>query len=582
MKHRIISAIILVCAFAGCSRFDEMSKNPYALYEAPAESFVHPIMFKTQYNLISIFRNTTVFLSQYAVTTNSESSSRIVGNYNIPEGTSDDIWTAIYLQYGNAMYMYDQAVKENSASMQAVALVLRSFLIMQITDTYGDVPFKEAGLLPLAGTTDKYSTAYDSQKDIYRSIFCMLEDANELFANSEDLHFSAICDKTFGGDLDKWRRFGNSIYARALMRAGMKTMEESNGVLDLDDPWGSVNVRIKLSEIYDCFVSGSGDYPVMRSRADRPMVPFSIQNETEQTPFYTTTNGIWNSVAVCDVLTRRMLDYTEAVDSDGQKYYKYKAGAYNVLSPSTGHAEDPRFDCWWRKTNGIPNQMLNAAQVKFLDNSEHKSSAGNSLIGRMTYGNDYPSAISQQIFDLKNASSYPLMNYSELYFIFAEAGARGWISSASGLGAYLALLKQGVTESILEWNPYVTAESPQVVDYVNYVTNGEEYSGDTFNSDNALEAILTQKWIASFFIGIESWCDYRRTGYPILRTDGPAAGNNHILPTRLRYPSDEPYRNPEHYQAALDSWLGGTNNIQTDVWWADTKESKAIRLLGRQ
>lgn len=576
MRHKIIPAIILVVALAGCARFDEMSKNPYALYEAPAESFVHPIMFKTQYSLISIFRSTTSFLSQYAVSTNSESSSRVIGNYNIPEGTSDDIWTTIYLQYGNAVYMYEQAVKENSASMQAVALVLRSFLIMHISDTYGDVPFREAGKLSLVGTTDKYTTEYDTQEDIYRAVICMLEEANLLFSQTEDLHFSAVCDKTFGGDLDKWRRFGNSLYARALMRIGMKVMEQNRGVLELDETWESVNVRIKLSELYDCFVSGGGEYPMMRSRADRPLVPFSIQNETEQTPFYTTTNGIWNSTAVCDVLTRRMLDYTEAVDSDGQTYYKYKA------SSAGGHVEDPRYDCWWRKANGMPNQMLNAASIKFLDSAEHKSQAGNSSIGRMTYGNDYPSAITQKIYDLKNADYYPMMQYSELYFIFAEAGARGWISSASGIGAYLALLRQGVTESILEWNPYVTAESAEVVDYVNYVTNGELYSGDTFNSENALEAILTQKWIATFFIGIESWCDYRRTGYPILRTDGPAASNNHILPTRLRYPSDEPYRNPEQYAVALERWLGGTNNIQTDVWWADTKESKAIRLLGRQ
>lgn len=576
MKHRIFSALILVCALAGCSKFDEMSKNPYALYEAPAESYVHPIMFKTQYNLISIFRGTTIFLAQYAVTTNSESSSRIVGNYNIPEGTSDDIWTSIYLQYGNAVAMYNQAVKEESAPMQAVALILRSFLIMQITDTYGDVPFKEAGLLPLTGTTDKYTTAYDSQKEIYRAVICMLEEANKLLAETEELHFSAICDKTFGGDLNKWRRFGNSLYARVVMRIAMKVVEEDGGTFDLDDTWESINVKSKLAEFYDCFQSGSGDYPMMRSRDDRPLIPFSTQNETEQTPFYTTTSGIWNSVAVCDVLTRRMLDYTEAVDSDGQKYYKYKA------KTSGGHVEDPRYDCWWRKTNGMPNQMFNAASVKFLDNTEHKSSAGNSLIGRMTYGNDYPSAISGKIYDLKNASSYPLMNYSELYFIFAEAGARGLISSASGIGAYLALLREAVTESILEWNPYVTAESDDVVDYVNYVTNGELYSGATFNSDNAVEAILTQKWIANFFIGIEAWNDYRRTGYPILRTDGPAAGNNKILPTRLRYPSDEPYRNPITYQEAVDGWLGGTNNIQTDVWWADTKESKAIRLLGRQ
>ena len=576
MKHRILPAIILVCALAGCSKFDEMSKNPYALYEAPAESFVHPIMFKTQYSLISIFRGTTAFLAQYAVTTNSESSSSVIGNSNIPEGTSDDIWTSIYLQYGNAVAMYEQALKEENAPMQAVALILRSFLITQITDTYGDVPFFEAGRLPLSGTSDKYTTAYDSQKDIYRAVICMLEEANKLLSQTEELHFSAICDKTYGGNLDKWRRFGNSLYARVLMRVAMKVIEEDGGALDLDETWESISVKSKLAEFYDCFVSGGGDYPMMRSRDDRPLVPFSVENETEQTPFYTTTNGIWNSTAVCDVLTRRMLDYTEAVDSDGQKYYKYKAKA------SGGHVEDPRFDCWWRKTNGMPNQMYNAASIKFLDNVEHKSAAGNSLIGRMTYGNDYPSAITQKVYDLKNAPYYPLMNYSELYFIFAEAGARGLISSASGIGAYLALLREGVTESILEWNPYVTAESDDVVDYVNYVTNGELYSGATFNSDNALEAILTQKWIASFFIGIEAWNDYRRTGYPILRTDGPAAGNNHILPTRLRYPSDEPYRNPVTYKEAVDGWLGGTNNIQTDVWWADTKESKAIRLLGRQ
>ncbi len=576
MKTKAISIFAIALTLASCSKFDEMSKNPYALYEAPAESFVHPIMFKTQYNLMSVFRGTTVFLSQYGVLTNAEVSSRVIGNYNIPEGTSDDIWTALYLQYGNAVAMYDQAVKEQSAPMQAVALILKSFIITQLTDTYGDVPFAEAGLLPLSENEGKYTTAYDPQKEIYRSVVCMLEEANKLLAESPETHFSAICDKTFDGNLDKWRRFGNTLYARVLMRIGMKVIEEDGGMFELDDTWESITVQTKLAELYNCFQSGSGEYPLMRSRDDRPMIPFSEQNETEHTPFYTITSGIWNSVAVCDVLTRRMLDYTEKVDSDGQTYYQYKA------STAGGHVEDPRYDCWWRKVNGLPNHMFYSDLARFLDSPDHRSSAGNSLIGRMTYGKDYPSAITQIVYNLQNAEEYPLMNYSELYFIFAEAGARGWISSASGIGAYLALFRQGVTESILEWNPNVTADSEEVVEYVNYVANGELYSGSTFNSDNAVEAILTQKWISSFFIGIESWCDYRRTGYPIFRTDGPAAGNDHILPTRLRYPSDEPYRNAGIYEEVLQRWLGGTNNIKTDVWWADTKESKAIRLLGRQ
>ena len=55
MKRILIAAVSLLLAVS-CAKFDEMSKNPYALYEAPAEGYVHPIVFKTQYNLINVFR----------------------------------------------------------------------------------------------------------------------------------------------------------------------------------------------------------------------------------------------------------------------------------------------------------------------------------------------------------------------------------------------------------------------------------------------------------------------------------------------------------------------------------------------
>ena len=585
MKKYIIYSLAIISALitfsTGCSKFDQMSKNPYALYDAPSESFVHPIMFKAQYNLISVFRTLTAPLMQYGVSVNSEVSSRVVDNYNIPEATTDDIWSAFYLQWGNAMKMHQKAVEENDLPMQGVALIIKSFLITHIADTYGDVPFKDAGKLSIANELGTYTTAYDSQKDIYREVICMLEDANEMLAVTEKSQFSAVCDKVYGGVFEKWRRFGNSLYARVLMRVAMKVIEEDGGVLELNEKWEAVSVTQKLGELYNSYNSGSGEYPQMRSRADRPLVPFSTLNETEHTPFYTTTSGNWNVLAVCDQLCRRMLDTNEKVDSDGITYYEWKA------SSAGGHPEDPRYDSWWKKVNGMPTHLLSAARTRFLESAEHKSQAGNSKIGRMvrgknpTTGVEEPSALWQHVYDLQNASTYPLMQYSELAFIYAEAGARGWINSIAGLGAYMTLFKQGITESILEWNPYVTADDPLVVDFLSHCVNGEKYSGSTFNSDNAIEAILTQKWIAQFFIGIESWCDYRRTGYPLLKTNGPAAANDQILPTRMRYPSDELYRNPEAYPAALEGWLGGSNNNKTDVWWADTKESYQIRLKGR-
>lgn len=586
--HSLVILMTLLAFSTACSKFEEMGKNPYSLYDAPSESFVHPIMFKTQYSLINVFRTSTALLMQYGVSTNSEVSSRVVDNYNIPEATTDDVWSTLYLQWGNAVQMHQKAIEENNTAMQAVALIIKSFLITHITDTYGDVPFKEAGQLVLQNGETVYTTSYDTQKDIYREVICMLEDANEMLAQTQKIQFSAVCDKVYNGEFDKWRRFGNSLYARVLMRVAMKVIEEDGGVLELNDKWEAVAVAQKLGELYNSYQSGSGDYPQMRSMEDRPMVPFSTINEIEHTPFFTMTSGNWNTLAVSDVLVERMLDTDEKVDSDGITYHQYKPSPYNVNSPGSGRVEDPRYDSWWRKANGLPVHLLNDARVRFLDSSEHKSQAGNSRVGRMvrgknpTSGDPEPSAIWGKVYDLQNASAYPLMQYSELAFIYAEAGARGWISSISGFGGYLGLLKDGITQSILEWNPYVKAEDPMVVEYLNYCVNGAHYSGQTFNSDNALEGILTHKWLAQFFIGIESWCDYRRTGYPLLKTNGPAAGNDQILPTRMRYPSDELYRNPQAYPEALDRWLGGTNNNKSDVWWAATTESYQTRLKGRQ
>lgn len=568
----------MALAVCGCDKFGSMDDNPYAyeMSQVKSESFVQPILYKTEYNLCSVYRNITAHLMQHAISASDEISSKVVANYNIPEGTSDDVWSGLYIQYGNALKMYETAARENNVPMQAVALVLRAMLISTITDTYGDVPFTDAGLLLMENADNtKYTTAYDPQKEIYRSIVVMLEDANELFSSTEKENFEAIYDLTFNGDLDKWRRYGNALYAKVLNRIAMKVIEEDGGVLTLDEKWGAVNVTRKLSELYECFVSGAGEYPTMRSISDCARVPFDADNEYAHTPFYTLTSGLWNGVAACDVLMRRMLDYNELVDSRGQVYYTWKEPAKG------GHVPDPRWDCYFRKVCGAPTQMLKADQKAFLDGPEHKSAAGNSLIGRLPNGLT-TSAISGKMYNLQNAAFYSLMNYSELYFIFAEAGARGYITDASGFGAYLSLFRGGITQSILEWRSDLKATDTELVDFVNYICNGELFSGATFNSDNAIEAILVQKWVSTFFVGVESWCDYRRTGFPLLKTNGPAAGNKFILPTRLRYPSDEAFRNVVTYQETLDRWLGGTNNIQTDVWWANTAESQANRLKGRQ
>ena len=591
-----LAVLLLTALFSSCDKYlDKLGENPYALYDAPAEEYIHPIVFKTEYNAINLFRNNICMLMQYGVNHGDENTSRIISNYNIEEGIIDDAWTAYYIQYGNALKMYDKAVKDNKKGLQGIALILRAMLMMQISDTYGNVPYKDAGQLALADGAGNYTTSYDDQKDIYFGIIAMFEDANSLLAEEQAVSFNAVCDKTFNGNYEKWRRFGNSLYARALMRVGMKVKVESAGIIDFDDPdRDPISVTGKLAEIYSSYALGGGNYPVMRGREDRPMIHFDKNNETEQTPFFGYTSGTWNSITACTTLCKRMLDGKvkkfEWVDSLGRVTYPFGDQelwqADNPTAASyTGHAPDPRYICWFRKLNGMPTQMTHKDHVFYYDNFRSAYSKGkNFLGGSMMRGSETEKdPIWGTVHDLQNASEYPLMQFSELLFIFAEAGERNYISAVSGPTDIEKLLRKAITESILEWNTLFTENSDEVVNYVNWVLTEELYSGATFGPATAREAILTQKWISSFFIGIESWCDYRRTGFPLLKTNGSVAvSNDCILPTRMRYPSDEAYRNVESYAAAVNGWLGGSNNMQTDVWWATTDESKTNREKGRQ
>ena len=99
MKRYIIYSLVILMTLltfgTACSKFEDMNKNPYVLYDAPSESFVHPIMFKTQSNNMTVFRNITARLMQYAVATGASTSSRVVDLYSIPETTTDDNWAAV-------------------------------------------------------------------------------------------------------------------------------------------------------------------------------------------------------------------------------------------------------------------------------------------------------------------------------------------------------------------------------------------------------------------------------------------------------------------------------------------------------
>jgi hypothetical protein len=90
-------------------------------------------------------------------------------------------------------------------------------------------------------------------------------------------------------------------------------------------------------------------------------------------------------------------------------------------------------------------------------------------------------------------------------------------------------------------------------------------TNQAYDPANALTQIATQKYIAMFDQGLESWFEWRRTRLPGLI---PAAAglNSGKIPVRLQYPLDEETRNPEELAKAKADQTGNEDML-SPVWW---------------
>ncbi len=90
----------------------------------------------------------------------------------------------------------------------AVAKILKAYIVWFITDRWGDVPYSEA----LKGR-ENFTPKYDKQKDIYDSLFALLDAANASIVPGNIKN-----DIMYGGDINKWKRFGNTIHMLMALR----------------------------------------------------------------------------------------------------------------------------------------------------------------------------------------------------------------------------------------------------------------------------------------------------------------------------------------------------------------------------
>ncbi len=107
----------------------------------------------------------------------------------------------------------------SNANQIAVARILKAYFFHFLTDRWGPIPYSQA--LTGGKETGTFTPAYDSQKDIYYSLFDELDAAVKQMDGGAGVNGDFI----FDGDMDAWKSFANSL--RMVMALRIADVDEA-------------------------------------------------------------------------------------------------------------------------------------------------------------------------------------------------------------------------------------------------------------------------------------------------------------------------------------------------------------------
>ena len=502
--HLIWTLLIALVLTSGCEKdFDALNTNPNS------PTALNPIFTFNNALVNSTFpADVLVFESAIVQQVFSPNGTVLAGaNFNqnnFPRNAG--LWARYYRDV--IRYLVDiigqTKADPNRSNLYNMARIWKAHSFMVLTDTYGDVPYTEAGLGFISGST---FPKYDKQEAIYNDI---LKELTEASAALDAAKTRETGDVMYGGDVTKWKKLGYSL----LVRAGMRLSK--------------ANPTLAQQTVQKALTGG-----LFQSNADNS----AIRNDAAayQNPTGQTLNG---SEANNYYLTKYFVDYLRStadprLESIAVRYTGAKSGSEQTAA---------RADRTAAKQIGMPLGFDNGTV------------GGQATKDGLASFYDYSQVDRTRM--AKLAAPTFFVTHAQTQLLLAEAAQRGWITTGSAADYYNA----GVTAHMQLMAEYDAGSAISAGAITTYLTT------NPYVVARGLELINTQYWVASFLNFPETWANFRRSDLPALTPNPYAAKTirgNFIL--RLTYPDSENSVNQANVQAAIVSQ--GAADLDAPVWW---------------
>ncbi|MEL4308993.1 SusD/RagB family nutrient-binding outer membrane lipoprotein [Joostella sp. CR20] len=469
-------------------------------------------------------------------------------SYTYNAGYTDAAYDWLAGYFGNIKSFSDLTAEggefENQY-MYAMSLIMKGLYYQMYTDTFGMVPFTEAGVEGIL------TPKYDTQMDIYKGIIADLNTAMSIIGDEErtglGIDDAGANDVYCGGDLQLWKKLANTLKLRIGARAygasgenfAASTINEAMSAPLLDEATGSVTMKkdfvisewtsSSYGDVWYDFGAGS-DWTVSKT-----LINLLKDNNDPRLALYAKPakggTFVFEDTGSDDDFAERVDFMESALIDAGATYTRTDAGTTTTLEVAAGQYIGQPV-----RINGLTKPFVRYDMF---------STPSDAVI--------QPRG--------KEAEGYPeiILSSADAYFLQAEAVVNGVAS-----GDAQTLLASGIKEAMKLWG---IGEG----DADTYIASSAIADISTGSTDEKLEKIALQRWLASYTDGFEAWAVVRKTGYPSELAAGVsnqtifALGTlNGAYPQRLRYGTGA-QSNP-NFNAAISAQ--GPDVQGTKLWWA--------------
>jgi hypothetical protein len=300
MKNIIIKQILalslILISVSSCKKALDINTSPNSpsLDKGTPELIFPSAVASTAGTLGSEYAILGGIWSQYWTQSAAASQYRYIDSYNVTQsdfnGRFNEVFSGALNDYQFSIKKAEETGKWNFFLMSTV---MKAYTYQVMVDLYDNLPYSEA----FKGQ-DNLTPKYDNGADIYAGLLSEID--NALAQNYASSPSAGSVDLVFGGDIDKWVRFANTLKLKMYLRmvyanpsvaeAGIKSLYTSNAqFLNTDASLATFKNEINASNpLYEFNNRALGNNNL---RASRTFLTFLMDNNDPRIEKYFTKSG---------------------------------------------------------------------------------------------------------------------------------------------------------------------------------------------------------------------------------------------------------------------------------------------------